>query len=165
MQLTYSLATQTDSAFVESLLLAGARKGQFNAKLVNHRENVRQDVRSMIVQQRLLNSPLYAEVMIYKVGQQRAGFSIMCGVTDFPNAIEIYALGVHKSFRGQGLGSKMLDELLHLWLTHRDVYAQCLVASEQMFQMLLHRHFECLFTLPGGARVLHCQQLPHRAQA
>lgn len=165
MQLTFSLATLSDAPFIESLLMAGARKGQFNSRLLSHRDRVRKDVQSMIAQQRLLDSPLYAEAMICKVGQERAGFSIMCGVTDFPNGIEIYALGVHKAFRGQGLGSKLLDELLYHWLARRDIYAQCLAASEQMFQMLLHRHFEFLFTLPGGARVLHCQQLPHRARA
>jgi len=165
MQFSYATANLNDAPFIESLLLAGARKNHFNPDLIDKRDFLRKDVQSMISKKQLLDSPLYAETTIYKAGAQRAGFSIMSGITDFPNCIEIYALSVQRPFRGTGLGSSILDEILYQWLPRCDVYARCSAASEQLFQMLLRRQFEFRFTMPNGMRVLHCQQLPHRSRA
>jgi GNAT superfamily N-acetyltransferase len=165
MQFESCSADITDTPFIESLLLAGARKGHFNPELLSQRSSLRKDVHSMIARQRLLDSPLYAEATIYKVNRHRAGFSLMSGITDKPDGIEIYAISLHKTFRGLGLGSMILDDILTQWLPRCDVYARCSAASEMLYQMLVRRQFTYLSNLPSGTRILHCPQLPHLAQA
>jgi len=165
MQLNPGAATAADIPFIESLLLAGARKGHFNPELLNRRDTIRQNLQSVVRQNRMLESPLYAEARIYKCNSQRTGFSIMTGVTDWPNAIELYAIGVYKTMRGNGFGRLILDELLHQWLPECNVYVRCAPASEQLYQMLLRRQFQYLFTMPSGSRVACCQQLPRIMQA
>ena len=155
----FTQAVTSDAPFIQSLLLSGSRKGHFNPKLLERRDALRNEVESIIHQGRLHQSPLSAWAWIFRHGSLRVGMSILCEISHGVPGYELYALAVHKDFRGNGYGRIILDEMLYYY-AGADLYARCLPASETLYQMLLRRHFEHLYTTPDQARVLRCTIKP-----
>lgn len=159
MQLSFTAATKNDTCFIQTLLLSGIRKGHFDKRLHERREQLRNEIGSIIEKRKLYQSPLSAQAWIFRHGDVRVGFSILSAISHGITGYELYAIAVHSKFRGKGYGGIILDEMLHYYAGPA-IYARCFPASEILYQMLLRRHFEHLYTTPNHARVLRCTIKP-----
>ncbi len=67
--------------------------------------------------------------------------------------LEIKAFGVGTKFRGEGIASQFLSDLLHLFAKH-PLEARCFSPSSKMADMLKRRGFTLDAVLPSGTQVL-----------
>ena len=143
-----------DQGFVCSRLLNGSRNGHFHIDVDN-----KQKMKTFRAQ---VNDALHStqdnphsirSIYIAESRAQRIGIAIVDFIDPYGFNREIHAMSILPEYQSQGYGSALLDQLMTR-LQASGIYVRCSAASEQMYQMLLHRGFHYLRTTDGGYRVL-----------
>ena len=146
----------SDIDFICELMLDAARHGHFNDEILkeSYEQALRHDIEYLLAKGRRRDEDLRAQAIIIEDDGNRIGFAIMSEMYEGDGGNELYILAVAPEYRGRGYGAQILDELLDRWLPHAEVFAQCLPASETMYQMLLKRGFSHVKTTDDGTRLM-----------
>ena len=126
-----------------------------------YQAELRQDVASIIRSNKRLGTGLAAEALVLATGSSASiGHVILTEVKDAAG-IELYAMALEPIQHGQRYGGAMLDQVLRAYLPRvGTIFARCLPASTVMYEMLVSRGFEYVFTMRNGARVLRIDAKP-----
>lgn len=154
--LTMRDAETGDLEFICEQIFHAAGKGHFDRRLVEpkHQETTRRDIESIIRLRRRSGKPLSAHASVFTHHDQRIGFVVLTELAEMPG-LELYAFAVDGRFRGKGYGSCMLTQVLDRFLAPaKTLFVRCFPPSVVMYEMLVDRGFDLVYTTRNGARVL-----------
>ena len=142
MQFIQRPANISDQNFIASLILSGSRKHHFTVDTENPDavREMKQHLQHAIQFQRL-KTGLASRLETYTTSDgQRAGFVMLIEAPESPDTIEIYAIAVLSSYRGHGLGSLMLDNVISQYY-RQNLIARCSSQSQPMRHLLTRKGF------------------------
>ncbi|MGI3744888.1 MAG: GNAT family N-acetyltransferase [Janthinobacterium lividum] len=145
-----------DLEFIYKLILEGAANGHFaNAFLTPQgSKGLKLNLVSILTHKRRLDSDMPAYGVIYHEDGKSVGFIINTSIYD-SKGTEIWMMAIHRSYRGSGCGSALLDEILRHMVGYNGlIMARCHPSSNIMYNMLVKRGFEHKDTGKEGTRIL-----------
>ena len=142
MPLSLQPATQRDLGFVMSLAQNGARHGHFDSRITSDKAAYLAYLDHAVKTGRDPRGYETSVSVVIRDGH-RVGATVVTEAIGTPDVgIEIAMISIKSEFRGQGLGTQILDRLIDQYLSHKSVYARCLPASSTLREMLIRRDFE-----------------------
>jgi len=158
------VAVATDLEFILGQIRAGALGGHFDRRMLadERQDELRRDVEQIIRTGRRSGTGLPAEALVLSLPDgQPVGHAILTAVKE-AEGIELYAMALDPSVRGNGYGRLMLNQILQKYLPRAGtIYARCFPASVAMYEMLVNSGFEYLFTMRHSlVRVLRIATKP-----
>ena len=148
-------AKSRDIDIVHELLVSEAAQGRFDPRLAEepYRSGLRRNLKNIRKKERRLDEDVKAQLLIWEQEGEVAGCLINSAI--LPEAgNEIWMIAVLPEFRGQGIGSRINNEILKYLHPRVDIFARCAPQAQVSCEMFLRRGFLPLDTTDKGVRVL-----------
>jgi GNAT superfamily N-acetyltransferase len=153
-------ATAEDIDPIHQLLVAEAEQGRFDRRLVEepYRSGLRKNLNNIRRKGRRLDQDLPAQLLVWEVDGEPAACMINSAIMgDAGN--EIWMSAVLPDRRGQGLGRKIIQDVLACLHPRTDVFSRCSREAEVAYRLKLQLGFLPLDVTPDGVRVLKLPKL------
>lgn len=148
-------AKSADIDILHQLLVSEAAQGRFDPRLAEepYRSGLRKNLNNIRKKGRRLDEDLPAQLLVWEHEGKLAGCLINSAI--IPDAgNEIWMIAVLPEYRGQGIGSKINNEMLAQLHPRVDIFARCAPQAQVSCEMFLRRGFLPLDTTDKGVRVL-----------
>jgi len=152
----FRAARSQDIDVIHQLLVDEAAQGRFDRRLAEdpYRSGLRKNLNNIRKRGRRLDEDVSAQLLVWETDDgDMAGCLINSAIVSGMGN-EIWMIAVLPAFRGQGIGTRMQNEVLAHLHPRVDVFSRCAPDARVFYQMNLRRGFLPLEVTDQGVSIL-----------